>query len=148
MLNGSVVFFFHTSNEYSLAKVKMLAGGGNTYKHSLMSCINKAHIPLHIHYKGLHIFYKDPKRLNCFEVRPIVSCKQLPTFWKGISLNQLQVSSTEDAMTADNIIRFMDASVGCNDREKLGFSFKDRCVRGYPCQFLTGQSTRLCVCAN
>jgi hypothetical protein len=88
-------------------------------------CASVFHIPLHIHYKGLHIFYEDPKRLNCFEVRPIVSCKQLPTFWKGISRNQLQVSSIEDAITVDNIIRFMDAFVGCNDREKLGFSFKD-----------------------
>jgi transposase len=40
---------------------------------------------------------------------------------KGISRNQLQMSSLEDTIAADNPVRFIDAFVGSIDLVKLGF---------------------------
>ena len=41
---------------------------------------------------------------------------------QGISRNQLQMSSLEDTISANNPVRFIDAFVGCIDLEKLGFT--------------------------
>ena len=41
---------------------------------------------------------------------------------QGISRNQLQVSSLEDTISAENPVRFIDAFVGSIDLEKLGFT--------------------------
>ena len=41
---------------------------------------------------------------------------------QGISRNQLQVSSLEDTISADNPVRFIDAFVNSIDLEKIGFT--------------------------
>jgi hypothetical protein len=43
---------------------------------------------------------------------------------KGISRHQLQISSLEDTISADNPIRFIEAFVNYIDCEKLGFQPK------------------------
>ena len=51
---------------------------------------------------------------------------------QGISRNQLQVSSLEDTIAADNPVRFIDAFVGSIDLEKLGFSPRILKTEGRP----------------
>ena len=41
---------------------------------------------------------------------------------KGISRQQLRISSLEDAIAPDNQVRFIDAFVGCLDLSRLGFT--------------------------
>ena len=43
---------------------------------------------------------------------------------QGISHNQLQISSLEDTIVADNPVRFVDAFVNSIDLEKIGFTLK------------------------
>ena len=51
---------------------------------------------------------------------------------QGISRQQLQISSLEDTITADNPIRFIDAFVNHIDFEKLGFQTKVLKTEGRP----------------
>jgi transposase len=51
---------------------------------------------------------------------------------QGISRNQLQVSSLEDTISADNPVRFIDAFVGTIDLEKLGFTPRVLKAQGRP----------------
>ena len=51
---------------------------------------------------------------------------------QGISRNQLQVSSLEDTITADNAVRFIDAFVNSIDLEKIGFTLKLLKTEGRP----------------
>ena len=51
---------------------------------------------------------------------------------QGISRNQLQVSSLEDTISADNPVRFIDAFVGTIDLEKLGFTPRVLKAEGRP----------------
>jgi transposase len=51
---------------------------------------------------------------------------------QGISRNQLQVSSLEDTISADNPVRFIDAFVGSIDLEKLGFTPRVLKTEGRP----------------
>ena len=50
----------------------------------------------------------------------------------GISRNQLQVSSLEDTIAADNPVRFIDAFVSSIDLEKIGFTLKPLKTEGRP----------------
>ena len=43
---------------------------------------------------------------------------------QGISRNQLQISSLEDTIAAENPVRFIDAFVSSIDLEKIGFTLK------------------------
>ena len=51
---------------------------------------------------------------------------------QGISRQQLQISSLEDTICADNPIRFIDAFVNHIDFEKLGFQTKVLKTEGRP----------------
>jgi hypothetical protein len=51
---------------------------------------------------------------------------------QGISRNQLQVSSLEDTISADNPVRFMDAFVNLIDLEKIGFQPRVLKTEGRP----------------
>jgi len=51
---------------------------------------------------------------------------------QGISRNQLQVSSLEDTISADNPVRFIDAFVVSIDLEKLGFTPRVLKTQGRP----------------
>ena len=51
---------------------------------------------------------------------------------QGISRNQLQVSSLEDTIAADNPVRFIDAFVSSIDLEKIGFTLKLLKTEGRP----------------
>lgn len=51
---------------------------------------------------------------------------------QGISRNQLQMSSLEDTISADNPVRFIDAFVGSIDLEKLGFTPRVLKAEGRP----------------
>ena len=51
---------------------------------------------------------------------------------QGISRNQLQVSSLEDTISADNPFRFIDAFVGTIDLVKLGFTPRVLKAEGRP----------------
>lgn len=51
---------------------------------------------------------------------------------KGISRNQLHVSSLEDTISQDNPVRFIDAFVGSIDLEKIGFTLKVLKAEGRP----------------
>ena len=51
---------------------------------------------------------------------------------QGISRNQLQVSSREDTIAADNPVRFIDAFVNSIDLEKIGFTLKLLKTEGRP----------------
>ena len=49
-----------------------------------------------------------------------------------ISHNQLQVSSLEDTIAANNHVRFIDAFVNSIDLEKIGFTLKLLKTEGRP----------------
>lgn len=51
---------------------------------------------------------------------------------QGISRNQLQVSSLEDTISADNPVRFIDAFVGTIDLAKIGFTPRVLKTEGRP----------------
>ena len=51
---------------------------------------------------------------------------------QGISRNQLQVSSLEDTIVANNPVRFIDAFVNSIDLEKIGFTLKLLKTEGRP----------------
>ncbi|OUD28756.1 transposase, partial [Flavobacterium sp. FPG59] len=51
---------------------------------------------------------------------------------QGISRHQLQLSSLEDKITADNAVRFIDAFVKVIDLNKIGFSSKVLQKEGRP----------------
>ena len=51
---------------------------------------------------------------------------------QGISRNQLQVSSLEDTIAADNPVRFIDAFINSIDLEKIGFTLKLLKTEGRP----------------
>ena len=51
---------------------------------------------------------------------------------QGISRNQLQVSSLENTIAADNTVRFIDAFVNSVDLEKIGFTLKLLKTEGRP----------------
>jgi transposase len=61
---------------------------------------------------------------------------------QGISRNQLQVSSLEDTISADNPVRFIDAFVNTIDLEKLGFTPRVLKTEGRP-SFDTGVFLKL-----
>jgi hypothetical protein len=47
-------------------------------------------------------------------------------FIAGLDRQQIQLSSMEDAISQDNIVRFVDAFVDKLDMEKLGFQMEFR----------------------
>ena len=51
---------------------------------------------------------------------------------QGISRKQLQVSSLEDTIAADNPVRFIDAFVNSIDLKKIGFTLKLLKTEGRP----------------
>ena len=57
---------------------------------------------------------------------------------QGIFPKQLQVSSIEDAIAADNSIRFMDAFVGCNELKNMDLHLTIGGVQVLPASLLRG----------
>lgn len=80
--------------------------------------------------KKLPFYCKQIYKNSCYNTGNFVFLRMQHI--TGISRHQMRFSSLEDAISADNQVRFIDAFVMCLDFSKLGFTTKTLKSHGRP----------------